>query len=90
MTGASWRSRLLLRDDRAFVVVLTIVAGLIYWATRSERVDLDGFVPLADALLHGRLHIGPELGFLEHAPGPDGGGYMPYPPAPVLFGPPGA
>ena len=85
MTGASWRSRLLLRDDRAFVVVLTIVAGLIYWATRSERVDLDGFVPLADALLHGRLYIGPELGFLEHAPGPDGGGYMPYPPAPVLF-----
>jgi hypothetical protein len=48
-------------------------------------VDLDGFVPLADAMLHGRLHIGPEFGYLEHAPGPGGGGYMPYPPAPVLF-----
>jgi len=87
MTGP-YRERLaavLQRDDRGFVVLLAILSGLIYWATRPERVDLDGFVPLADALLHGRLHIGPEFGFLEHAPGPDGGGYMPYPPAPVLF-----
>lgn len=76
---------LIRRDDRGFVLLLALFASLTYWATRPERVDLDGFVPLADALLHGRLHIGPELGFLEHAPGPDGGGYMPYPPAPVLF-----
>lgn len=83
-----YRERLttgLQRDDRGFVVLLAILSGLIYWATRPERVDLDGFVPLADALLNGRLYIGPEFGFLEHAPGPDGGGYMPYPPAPVLF-----
>ncbi|CAN5495341.1 hypothetical protein BH20CHL7_BH20CHL7_16090 [soil metagenome] len=73
------------RHDLAFTVALAIVAGIVYCATRPTRVDLDGFVPLADALLHGRLHIGPEFGFLEHAPGPDGGGYMPYPPAPVLF-----
>ena len=85
-TEAWWRSlRDIRRDDRAFVVVLTILAGVIYWATNPERVELDGFVPLADALLHGKLHIGPEYGYLEHAPGPNGGGYMPYPPAPVLF-----
>ena len=85
---ARYRERLtaaLQRDDRGFVVLLAILSGLIYWATRPERVDLDGFVPLADALLNGRLYIGPEFGFLEHAPGPGGGGYMPYPPAPVLF-----
>ena len=82
----SWRSATdLRRDDRLFVVILTVLAGVIYWATNPERVELDGFVPLADALLHGKLHIGPEYGYLEHAPGPDGGGYMPYPPAPVLF-----
>lgn len=82
----SWRSATdLRRDDRLFVIILTVLAGVIYWATNPERVELDGFVPLADALLHGRLHIGPEYGYLEHAPGPDGGGYMPYPPAPVLF-----
>ena len=82
----SWRSATdLRRDDRLFVIVLTVLAGVIYWATNPERVELDGFVPLADALLHGKLHIGPEYGYLEHAPGPDGGGYMPYPPAPVLF-----
>jgi hypothetical protein len=81
-----WRSATdLRRDDRLFVVILTVLAGVIYWATNPERVELDGFVPLADALLHGKLHIGPEYGYLEHAPGPDGGGYMPYPPAPVLF-----
>jgi hypothetical protein len=81
-----WRSATdLRRDDRLFVVVLTVLAGVIYWATNPQRVELDGFVPLADALLHGKLHIGPEYGYLEHAPGPDGGGYMPYPPAPVLF-----
>lgn len=85
---APWwaRSRTMLEhDDRRFLVGLAVLAGVVYWATRPERVDLDGFVPLADALLHGRLHIGPEYGYLEHAPGPDGGGYMPYPPAPVLF-----
>jgi hypothetical protein len=85
-TGSSWRDVLdVRRDDRLFVVVLTVLAGVIYWATNPARVELDGFVPLADALLHGRLWIGPEYGYLEHAPGPAGGGYMPYPPAPVLF-----
>jgi len=81
-----WRTATDLRhDDRLFVVILTVLAGIIYWATNPQRVELDGFVPLADALLHGKLHIGPEYGYLEHAPGPEGGGYMPYPPAPVLF-----
>lgn len=86
--GTSWRTWAFGRpghDDRLFVIVLAILAGLIYWATHPDRVQLDGFVPLADALLHGRLSIGPGFGYLEHAPGPDGGGYMPYPPAPVLF-----
>ena len=78
---AAW----LREEDRRFAVVLVVLAAIVYWATQPERVDLDGFVPLADALLHGRLSIGPEFGYLEHAPGPDGGGYMPYPPAPVLF-----
>ena len=73
------------RDEGAFVLGLILLAGIVYWSTSPERVDLDGFVPLADALLHGRLYIGPEYGFLEHAPGPAGGGYMPYPPAPVLL-----
>lgn len=86
--AASWRTRASLqlgRDDRGFVLVLAAMAAVIYWATGPAHVDLDGFVPLADAMLHGRLHIGPEFGYLEHAPGPDGGGYMPYPPAPVLI-----
>ena len=73
------------RDDRGFVLVLAILAGVIYWATAPDRVDLDGFVPLANSLLHGHLDIGPEFGYLEHAPGPNGGGYMPYPPSPVLL-----
>ncbi len=73
------------RDDGRFVAVLAVIAAVVYYATQPARVDLDGFVPLADALLHGRLHLGPEFGYLEHAIGPDGGGYMPYPPAPVLF-----
>jgi hypothetical protein len=84
----SWPTRIvnaIRQDDRRRVLGLAILAAIVYWATRPERVDLDGFVPLADAMLHGRLHIGPEFGYLEHAPGPDGGGYMPYPPAPVLF-----
>ena len=85
-TEAWWRSiRDIRRDDRAFVFILTVLAGVIYWATDPARVELDGFVPLADAMLHGQLYIGPEFGYLEHAPGPNGGGYMPYPPAPVLF-----
>ena len=84
----SWQPRIraaLERDDRGFVLALAILAGVIYWATAPDRVDLDGFVPLANALLHGHLDIGPEFGYLEHAPGPNGGGYMPYPPSPVLL-----
>ena len=84
----SWQPRVraaLERDDRGFVMVLAILAGVIYWATAPDRVELDGFVPLANALLHGHLDIGPEFGYLEHAPGPAGGGYMPYPPSPVLL-----
>ena len=72
-------------EDRRFTVVLVVLAAVVYWATQPERVDLDAFVPLADALLHSRLWVGPEFGYLEHAPGPDGAGYMPYPPAPVLI-----
>ena len=56
-TDAWWRSiRDIRRDDRAFVFILTILAGVIYWATNPARVELDGFVPLADALLHGKLY----------------------------------
>lgn len=73
------------RDDRGFVAILAVLAGVVYWATAPDRVELDGFVPLAQSLLQGRLDIGPEYAFLEHAPGPNGGGYMPYPPSPVLL-----
>ena len=58
-SDAWWRSiRDIRRDDRAFVFLLTILAGVIYWATNPARVELDGFVPLADALLHGKSLFG--------------------------------
>jgi hypothetical protein len=77
------------------LVALASAAALLYAWTVSERVTLDSFLPLADAFLHGRLHIEQPMPWLELVPRPEGGWYSPFPPMPAvvllpfvsLFGP---
>jgi hypothetical protein len=65
-------------------VAITAFAALLYELTVPERVNLDAFVPLADALLHGRLHVADPMPWIEHVDRAGGGWYVPYPPMPAI------
>jgi len=65
-------------------VAITAFAALLYELTVPERVNLDAFVPLADAFLHGRLHVADPMPWIEHVDRAAGGWYVPYPPMPAI------
>jgi hypothetical protein len=66
------------------LIALACAAALLYAWTVSERVTLDSFLPLADGLLRGRLHIEEPMPWLELVPRPEGGWYSPFPPMPAV------
>jgi hypothetical protein len=68
----------------ATFALLAAGAALLYWWTGPKPVGLDAFVPLADALLHGRLHIVEPMPWIEHVDRAGGGWYVPYPPMPAV------
>lgn len=73
------------RTVAASLVALGSISALAYLVTSPGRVELDSFVPLADAFLHGRLHITEPMPWLELVPRPEGGWYSPFPPMPALL-----
>jgi hypothetical protein len=78
------RSRLL--SVVAIRVALAIAAYLVYaYINQGRRANLDYFVPLADAFLHGGVAI-PTVSYLnELVPiGQSGMGYVVYPPMPAI------
>lgn len=66
--------------------VITLLAFAAYWFTGPDNVP-DSFVPLADALAHGRLSIAIDRPWLELVPVNDGTGaqYSPFPPVPAVI-----
>jgi hypothetical protein len=64
--------------------LIAAAAALLYWWTGPKPVGLDAFVPLADALLHGRLHILEPMPWIEHVDRAGGGWFVPYPPMPAI------
>lgn len=64
--------------------LLAASAGLLYWWTDTRPVALDAFVPLADAFLHGQLHVSEPMPWIEHVDRAGGGWYVPYPPMPAV------
>src|SRR5688500_931348 len=68
-------------------VALATVAYLVYaYVNQGRPAGLDYFVPLADALLHGRLAIPAESFLNELVPIPNTGtGYVVYPPMPAIL-----
>jgi len=68
----------------AAFLVIAAASALLYELTVPSRVSLDAFVPLADAFLHGRLHVADAMPWIEHVDRAAGGWYVPYPPMPAI------
>ena len=65
---------------------VALFALVVYWFTGPSGAGGDQYVPLADALLHGRLSIPVDRPWMELVPVPGGSGaqYSPFPPVPAL------
>jgi hypothetical protein len=71
--------------DRWTWVGLAVVAFILYHITGPVPQQVDGFGPLARALLEGRLYLTlPDSGAVEQVLRPEGGWYLPYPPGPAV------
>jgi hypothetical protein len=66
------------------VLVTMVAAGIFLLTTSAEPSDFDYFVRLADAFLHGRLHLLEAPSWLNELVPGGGGWYVVYPPVPAL------
>lgn len=65
---------------------LGALAAAVYLLTSSrDRENLDYFVRLADAVLHGRIHLTEAPSWLTELIPRDGAWYVPYPPMPAVM-----
>jgi hypothetical protein len=73
-------------DRYGIPIALFLLAWLVYaWVNNGREANLDYFVPLADAVLNGRLGLTESPPWLnELVPGGNGLFYVVYPPAPAL------
>lgn len=60
-----------------------LAALVVYWFTGPSAAG-DEWPPLADAFLHGQLHLSVDRPWLELVPRPGGGQFVPLPPVPAL------
>lgn len=77
-----------LAADRGSLITLAVLASsaaLLYLLTVPTRVQLDSFLPLANAFGNGRLYIDEPMPWLELVPRPAGGWYSPFPPMPAVI-----
>jgi hypothetical protein len=72
--------------EGAGALLFGVLAAAVYLYTSSrERENLDYFVRLADAFLHGRLTVLEAPSWLNELVPTAGGWYVPYPPMPALL-----
>jgi hypothetical protein len=64
--------------------VAGLTAAVLYWFTGPSGSGYDFFVPLADAFLHGRLHLVDDRPWMELIHWGNGIHYVPVPPVPAL------
>lgn len=74
-------------DNRTMVLGLlglVVACAVIYSVAGPGQYHNDGWFPLADAFLHGRLWIDGSRPWIERVPGPGGEYFLPFPPVPAL------
>jgi hypothetical protein len=72
--------------DVWIAVAIGVLAASVYLVTSSrDRENLDYFVRLADAFLHGRVHLTEAPSWLTELIPRDGAWYVPYPPMPAVM-----
>lgn len=67
-----------------FLIVLVTTAIYVFTSSR-DRQNLDYFVRLADAFLHGRIYLTEAPSWLNELIPKDGVWYVPYPPIPAVL-----
>ena len=74
-------------ENRTMVLGLLALAAalfVLYGLVGPGQYHNDGWFPLADAFLHGRLWIDGSRPWIERVPGPSGEYFLPFPPVPAL------
>ena len=74
-------------DNRVVILGLLALAAalfVLYALVGQDQYHNDGWFPLADSFLHGRLWIAGSRPWIERVPGPNGEWFLPFPPIPAL------
>lgn len=67
------------------LLIVAATAAIYLFSASRDRQALDYYVPLADAFLHGRLHLLEAPSWLNELVPGGGGWYVVYPPVPALL-----
>jgi hypothetical protein len=66
------------------LLALVVACLVIYYVVGPNQYHNDGWFPLADSFLHGRLWMDGSRPWIERVPGPSGEYFLPFPPIPAL------
>lgn len=66
------------------LLALVVACLVIYYLVGPNQYHTDGWFPLADSFLHGRLWVDGSRPWIERVPGPNGEYFLPFPPIPAL------
>ena len=72
-------------DTLGTLVVITVSIGIYLFTSSRDRQNLDYFVRLADAFLHGRIYLTEAPSWLNELIPKDGVWYVAYPPFPAVL-----
>ncbi len=72
------------RTEALGLLALVVACMVIYSLAGPSQYHTDGWFPLADSFLHGRLWVDGSRPWIERVPGPNGEYFLPFPPVPAL------
>ena len=72
------------RTEAFGLLALVVACMVIYSLAGPSQYHTDGWFPLADSFLHGRLWVDGSRPWIERVPGPNGEYFLPFPPVPAL------